>query len=305
MTTEAEATEVETIETEAGDTSQTTDQVEQTADVEEIEGQEASDQTETEGDDLEEVEWDGIKARVPPAIKAGLMRTADYTRKTQEVAEERKALDARSQTIAQQAETVEALAEDYGKVHALKAQVKAFEGIDWRNLNAEALAAEDPQAAQIEINSLWMQYQQLKVDAETADKELSGKVSERRLQSEREAATAMQETSRQLADPKTGIKGWSPEKATALVDLAKTRGVTMDELKHADARTWHLLNDLHEARSQLTKQKAATNHASAQQTTPAKAVTGKTTPAAGLDDRLSTKNWMERRNAELAAKRRA
>lgn len=305
MSTEAEATEIETIETEAGETSQTTDQVELETEGEEIEGQVTDDQAEPEEDDLEEVEWDGIKARVPPAIKAGLMRTADYTRKTQEIASTKQELEQRRIAVDQQAQTVEALAEDYGKVHALKSQVKAFEAIDWRNLNAEALAADDPQAAQIEINSLWMQYQQLKVDAETADKELNGKVSERRLQSEREAATATQETFRQLSDPKTGIKGWGQAKAEALVDLAKSEGVTDAEIKQADARTWKLLDRLHRAEAQLTKQKAANSHASAQQTTPAKAVSGKTTPPAGLDDRLSTSNWMERRNAELAAKQRA
>lgn len=305
MSTEAEAAEVETIETEAGDTSQTTDQVEQTADVEEIEGQEASDQADTEGDDLEEVEWDGIKARVPPAIKAGLMRTADYTRKTQEVAEERKALEAKAQTVAQQAEEAEALKADYGKVHALDLQVKAFEAINWDELDREAAASEDPISAQAEINKLERQYRRLVADRDGAQKELDGKVSERRLQSEREAATATQETFRQLSDPKTGIKGWGQAKAEALVDIAKSEGVTVEEIKQADARTWKLLDRLHRAEAQNAKTKAATNHANAQQTVPAKAVTGKTTPAAGLDDRLSTKNWMERRNAELAAKRRA
>lgn len=305
MSTEAEATEVETIETEAGETSQTTDQVEQETEGEEIEGQEAGDQTETEGDDLEEVEWEGKKARVPAEIKAALMRTDDYTRKTQAVAEERKALETRAQTLTQQAETVEALQADYGKVHALDMQVKAFEAINWDELDREAAASEDPISAQAEINKLERQYRRIVAERDGAQKDLDGKVSERRLQSEREAATATQETFRQLSDPKTGIKGWGQEKATTLANLAMSEGVTVEEIKQADTRTWKLLDRLHRAESQLTKQKAATNHASAQQTTPAKAVSGKTTPPAGLDDRLSTSNWMERRNAELAAKQRA
>lgn len=305
MPTEAEATEVETIETEAGDTSQTTDQTEQETEGEEIEGQETGDQTETEGDDLEDVEWEGKKARVPAEIKAALMRTDDYTRKTQAVAEERKALETRAQTLTQQAETVEALQADYGKVHALDAQVKAFEAINWDELDREALASEDPISAQAEINKLERQYRRLVAERDGAQKDLDGKVSERRLQSEREAATATQETFRQLSDPKTGIKGWGQEKASTLANLAMSEGVTVEEIKQADARTWKLLDRLHRAEAQLVKTKAANNHANAQQTTPAKAVSGKSTPAAGLDDRLSTSNWMERRNAELAAKQRA
>jgi len=305
MSTEAEATEVETIETEAGDTSQTTDQTEQETEGEEIEGQETGDQTETEGDDLEDVEWEGKKARVPAEIKAALMRTDDYTRKTQAVAEERKALETRAQTLTQQAETVEALQADYGKVHALDMQVKAFEAINWDELDREAAASEDPISAQAEINKLERQYRRLVAERDGAQKDLDGKVSERRLQSEREAATATQETFRQLSDPKTGIKGWGQEKASTLANLAMSEGVTVEEIKQADARTWKLLDRLHRAETQLVKTKAANNHANAQQTAPAKAVSGKSTPAAGLDDRLSTSNWMERRNAELAARQRA
>lgn len=281
------------------------DEVEETADAEEVEVEPTDDQPNAEDDDLEDVEWEGKKVRVPAEIKAALMRTDDYTRKTQAVAEERKALETRSQTLTQQAETVEALQADYGKVHALDLQVKAFEAIDWDELDREALASEDPTSAQAEINKLERQYRRLVAERDGAQKDLDGKVSERRLQSEREAATATQETFRQLSDPKTGIKGWGQEKATTLANLAMSEGVTVEEIKHADARTWKLLDRLHRAEAQLVKTKAANNHANAQQTTPAKAVSGKSTPAAGLDDRLSTSNWMERRNAELAAKRRA
>lgn len=303
MTTEAEATEVEAIETEAGDTSQTTDQVEQETEGEEIEGQETDDQAEPEGDDLEEVEWEGKKARVPAEFKAALMRQDDYTRKTQAVADERKALEAKAQTVAQQAETVEALQADYGRVHALDAQVKAFEAIDWDALDREALAAEDPISAQAEINKLERQYRRLVAERDGAQKDLDGKVSERRLQSEREAATATQETFRQLSDPKTGIKGWNHEKATTLANLAMSEGVTVEEIKQADARTWKLLDRLHRAEAQLTKQKAATNHADAQKTTPAKTVASKTAFKPGLSDDLPSEVWHQRREAERRKQR--
>lgn len=314
MTTEATAETEAPIDTNAwvneteAEASPPTDEVEETTDAEEVEVDPTDDQPDAEDDDLEEVEWDGIKARVPPAIKAGLMRTADYTRKTQEIASTKQELEQRRIAVDQQAQTVEALAEDYGKVHALKSQVKAFEAIDWRNLNAEALAADDPQAAQIEINSLWMQYQQLKVDAETADKELNGKVSERRLQSEREAATATQETFRQLSDPKTGIKGWGQEKATTLATLAMSEGVTVEEIKQADARTWKLLDRLYTAETQLKQTSKASQHVTAQGVQPATTVKAsatphsrKTTDASG--DGLSASEWAKRERERTAARR--
>lgn len=302
MTDQATETEVEAVEaeTEEAAVSQHTEESEETAQTEEVEPQEGGDQSEEEGDDLEEIEWDGIKARVPPAIKAGLMRTADYTRKTQEVAETKKALETRQAEIAQQAEAVQSLAAEYGKVHALDAQIKTLEAVDWDDLDREALNSEDPISAQAEVNKLERQYRRLLAERDNAKKELDGKVEERRLQSERERATAMQETSRALADPKTGIKGWGPEKATALAALAAEEGVTVEELKQADARTWKLLNHLHEARTQLAKAAKASNHVAAQTVTPAKTVKTGGGFKPGLNDELPMKAWLERRNAQTA-----
>lgn len=314
MTTEATAETEAPIDTNAwvnqteAEASPPTDEVEETADAEEVEVEPTDDQPNAEDDDLEDIEWDGIKARVPPAIKAGLMRTADYTRKTQEVAEERKALEARSQTIAQQAETVEALQADYGKVHALDAQVKAFEAITWDDLDREAAASEDPISAQAEINKLERQFRRLVAERDGAQKDLDGKVSERRLQSEREAATATQETFRQLSDPKTGIKGWGQEKATTLANLAMSEGVTVEEIKQADARTWKLLDRLHRAETQAKQTSRASQHVEAQGVQPATAIKAsatphsrKTTDASG--DGLSAGEWAKRERERTATRR--
>lgn len=300
MTDQATDTEVETVEveTEEAAVSQTTEEIVEAVEGEEVETLEGDDQTELEGDDLEEIEWDGIKARVPPAIKAGLMRTADYTRKTQELADNRKALEGREAAITQQAAAVEELQADYGKFHALDAQVKAFEAVDWDALDREAANSEDPISAQAEINKLERQYRRLVAERDGAKSELDGKVEERRLQSERAVANAMQETSRQLADPKTGIKGWSQEKAAELANLAATRGVTLDDLKQADTRTWKLLNDLAEAKAENAKLRKATNHATAQTVTPARTVQTGGAFKPGLNDELPMKAWLERRNAQ-------
>lgn len=307
MTTEATTAEAEApeMETEAEDvaTTQEDDTSEETAEDEEVEG-DADDQPENEDDDLEEVEFDGVKARVPPAIKAGLMRNADYTRKTQEVAESRKALEQREAALNQQAEAVQALETDFGKVHALNAQIKAFEAVDWDALDREAAASEDPIAAQAEVNKLERQYRRLTAERDQAQKDLDGKREELRLQSERDVANAQQETNRILSDPKTGIKDWGPEKARALAAIAMSEGVSVDEIKQADARTWKLLNRLHSAESQIAKLTKATNISKAQAAgEPAKKVAGKTVPPTGLDDRLGTDEWRRRREAEIAQRR--
>jgi hypothetical protein len=60
-----------------------------------------------EAEELETVDYDGKQYQVPKALKAGIMMQADYTRKTQEVAEQRRELESRSQQIAQQAQASE------------------------------------------------------------------------------------------------------------------------------------------------------------------------------------------------------
>ena len=44
-------------------------------------------------DDTEEVDWDGAKYRVPKPLKDALLRQADYTRKTQELADQRRTVE--------------------------------------------------------------------------------------------------------------------------------------------------------------------------------------------------------------------
>ena len=50
-------------------------------------------------DDSVEVEYEGEKLKVPAKVKDALLRQADYTRKTQEVAETRKAIEAERQAM--------------------------------------------------------------------------------------------------------------------------------------------------------------------------------------------------------------
>lgn len=65
------------------------DQVNDQADYESNEDNEEGSQE----DDLEEVEHSGKKYRIPKELKPALMLQADYTRKTQEAAEARRAFD--------------------------------------------------------------------------------------------------------------------------------------------------------------------------------------------------------------------
>ena len=86
-------------------------------------------EAEAEGEDeLEEIERDGKRYKIPAALKPELMMQADYTRKTQELAAERKAI-ADQRSMVEQASEAELNA--YAAVWNIDQQLAAYQKLDW------------------------------------------------------------------------------------------------------------------------------------------------------------------------------
>lgn len=273
-------------------------------DTDEAEGQ--ADEAPPE-DDTEEIDRDGVKYRIPKALKDDLLRHADYTRKTQEVAEQRKALVERAQALSQQAELAEATVENRANLKLVEQQLAQFQNTDWtaysQQYGAEATAA---------AMASWQQYRD-------AQAELSGAITraetESRALSERNAANAIAQAEAELS---RDIEGWGVEYLSNLASYAaKEFGVSPQELRESvinpdgtpDTRTIKVLARLHKAETELAAYKA--KETKAQQAskqaavTPAKAVgqrAGGYKP--GLNDDLPTDEWLRRRNAALAKRAR-
>ena len=103
-----------------------------------------TDQAETDGaedgqpeDDTEEVDWDGTKYRIPKALKPGLLMQADYTRKTQELAEQRRHVEQHVQSLSQQAELQQATLEHRVNLRTVEQQLQQFSNTDWSNYSAQ------------------------------------------------------------------------------------------------------------------------------------------------------------------------
>jgi hypothetical protein len=60
-------------------------------------------EVETSDDDSEEVDYEGEKYKLPKKLKDALLRQQDYTQKTQQVAEQRRAIEAQAQQVQQHA----------------------------------------------------------------------------------------------------------------------------------------------------------------------------------------------------------
>lgn len=238
----------------------------------------------------EEVEHKGKKYKLPKSLNAERMMQSDYTRKTTELAQERTTFAAsQAASLAE----VEANREDYGKVHALKAQMVAFDGIDWQALNTA-----DP----VEAQALWFQREQTKTALSDTEGALQAKVTERLQSQQQAAAKAMQETGQTLA---RDIKGWTPVLANEIANFGISEfGITPAEIQNmADPRVWKALHRAMVAESALKKQSAGDRQVKIQAVTPAPVVAPRAAAVpTGLSDRQSPKAWLATREAQVAAR---
>lgn len=258
------------------------------------------DEAQAEADDTEEIDVDGVKARVPKALKDAFLRQADYTRKTQEVAEQRRALEARNAELAQQAEARTQTLEQRVQLGLLDKQLEAFAELDWDEYaqNYGANAAISAQA----------KWRQIEAQRASLNNEITEAESNFRLSSERAAATVLQEADKELAQV---IEGYGPELVQSVAKVGQTFGFSPDELRESfigadgkpDTRSFRVLARLHalEAenatlRSKQTKAATAEKQAKVQ---PAKTVSANAGQyKAGLDDTLPTDEWVRRFNAQ-------
>jgi hypothetical protein len=236
-----------------------------------------------EGEDVFELELDGQVHTLPGALKGAFLRQADYTRKTQELAEHRRAVEAEREALERHRRGLDDEASDRATLAALDRQIDDMAGIDW-----EALGQADPERAR----ALWASFHQTQALRDEYAYVLSRHESQAELRKAREAAEAMAETGRTLSRE---IEGWSPEVAAKLVEYAAAFGVSLDELREAaDPRLWKLLHKAWKA-DQANLDDAG---AEALAVRPAVTIGGGGSGAAGVRDELSTKEWMRRRNQQ-------
>jgi len=241
-------------------------------------------------DDTFDLEVDGQVHTLPAALKGAFLRQADYTRKTQELAQHRRAVIAERQMLAAHAQAASQASHDQVQLAALDHQLAEFGGVDW-----QAYAAQDPHGAQ----ALWGRFQAMAHARDGLAQALSHHAERGELRAAREAAEEMAQTGRTL---QREIDGWSPEIAAKLVDYARAFGVTNDELaRMADPRLWKLLHKAYHADQAIRDEGAAGAAVLAQSIRPAVLVSGASAGGGGVRDELGTKEWMKRRN-ELVRK---
>jgi hypothetical protein len=245
-----------------------------------------------DADDSFEIEHEGQVYALPGALKGGFLRQADYTRKTQELAAHRRALEAGRQALAAHAQAAQGALSEHAHLAALDRQLAAFGAVDW-----QTLAQRDPQRAQ----ALWSQAQQTSGMRDLYAAALAHHVQHGQIRAAQATAARMAQTGRTLQGE---IDGWSPELASKLVDYARGHGVTLEELREQDdPRVWKILHCAYQADAAGQRDGAAKAAVQAQAVRPAVVVSGSAAAGGAVRDELGTKEWMKRRN-ELVRKGR-
>lgn len=246
-------------------------------------------------EEFAEVEREGKKYRIPKALEKELMLQADYTRKTQTVAEERKAVEAEKAMVKQRAEFQETFAKDFAKYHNVQDELAKYEKVDWN-----ALFQADPNQA----NRLQFQYNQLKDQRDNLGRELTQKQQQRQFEAQQETAKQVEQGRAELAKR---IPNWSPETARKVSDFAvKTYGFTAEEVGAiVDPRAVEALYHASIGKQFLERQRTQASKPQQPEAQPVPQVGAKrTAPTTNLYRITDPEKWAKIRNEQEAARRR-
>jgi hypothetical protein len=199
-------------------------------------------------DEIEE-ELEGIKLRGPKdaleKLKAERLMQADYTRKTQEVAEHRKALEAREQHFQRTAQGHQQHIREVAQLVAIEDRLQQFSQVNW-----QAITDADPVQA-LKLHTELTQLQARKGQLEGA---LTQRQQAAQYEQQRNTAKHLMEA-RQVLERE--IKGWSPELAGKLKEYGLTQGFPEEAMDSITQPA--IVKVLHKAHlyDQLQKQRTA------------------------------------------------
>lgn len=252
-------------------------------------GDETTDANADADPDAEEVELNGKKYVVPKGWKDERLMHADYTRKTQETAEERKAIAAEKVQLQQRAAAEESHLQDLANLRLTESVLQRYQGANWQQM-----AAEDPAGTQ----ARWIDYQQAQEARRFVAERISQHQHQRGLQAQQEIAKRVQESEAALAsDDKTWTEARSAELSAF---IQKQYGFNRDELAQSlSPKFVRLMRDAMTGRQALTK---ATAKPPPEQVKPSVVLKANTATKPGLHDSLPIEEWMRRHNSQLRKK---
>jgi hypothetical protein len=175
-------------------------------------------------DDLEEFEWEGKQIKVPKGLKDGVLRQADYTRKTQEVAAKAKELDEMRERINQQSKASEEELDARAQLRHVNSELERFK--DWGWAQVQQLSQTDP----VKADEIWKYKQHLASEKSGLEQTLSTAQQKRTQEAQQSVAKRLEQT-RDHARKLPGYKEGETE--SQVIEFAKSKGFSEGELRAA------------------------------------------------------------------------
>lgn len=185
-------------------------------------------------EELDELEWNGKKFVAPKGAKDGFLMHADYTKKTQEVAQTRKELDERAERIAQQAHASEEELQHRALMHTIQSELESYNAYDWNAYQAAIVEAQqvsnyDPMKGQELAQNAhyhWNRKAHLSTQAQEVGQALSEAETRRSSEAQQEVAKRMNDTQSYARS-----KGWTAETDKQVLDFAFSKGADVKMLQ--------------------------------------------------------------------------
>jgi hypothetical protein len=276
--------------TAAPEAAEPSEQVEQTSEVGLLSEGSTEVETEQVDDDSEELEYEGRKFKAPAAVRDALLRHADYTRKTQAVAEQQRAIEHHAAEVQRQAAFHQENIAEVARVVSIDDRLRQFQQLDW-----DGLTKADP----VQAMTLERQMRNLQTERQQIAQSIAQKQQAMTFQQQQFAARRLEEGRRELA---RDIKGWSPELASKLMQTAKGVGFRDEELAGvSDSRTVKLLHKAYLYDQLVAKQSAK---APATQAPPVTRIAPKASTAITDPDKLPADEWRRLRDNQIAERNR-
>lgn len=257
------------------------------------EGEELQQEQQTEPD-LADVEYDGETFKVPPKLKDAFLRFSDYTRKTQEVAEQRKAIETEREQVKQSAQLHQQMVEEISEVKWIDRRSQQLQQV-LSQVNWQALTPEQqPQAMALQAEFTQLQARRGQLNGLIAHKE-----QQRQLAEQQETATLFSKAEAYL---KREIKDWDTQKLQ-IADHARSLGIDTQRLQTFMLRDPQIVKVFEKAAKYDQSLKKLSAKPPAPPAAPITKVTPQASPATQNPDKMNPEEWRAWREKQLAQRR--
>ena len=170
-------------------------------------------------DNLDDVDYEGKQYKLPKELKDALLRQSDYTKKTQEVAAQRQAVEAQRQQAENAIQFVTQFQKEYAELSTVNNQLERLSKLDWN-----AAINENP----VEAMKLQARFNELRMQRDNIANNLNGLQANIEQQRQAEMQRAIYEGEQVLAKE---IPNWNAETKGAILKTAQIFGFDAKELQ--------------------------------------------------------------------------